>query len=69
MAVAKFSWLKLASFIGALLLSVVAILSAAFGIQSLNDGETAHGVVSIAAAVASIVATWLVYLNYQNNDR
>ena len=69
MAVSDFSWLKLASFIGALLLAVLFIASVAFGIQSLHDGEIAHGIVYLAGAMLSADAAWRVYHNYQKSDK
>lgn len=69
MAVSDFSWLKLASFVGVLLLVVEFILSVAFGIQSFHDGQAAHGVVFIAGAALSAVGAWQVYHHYQKNDK
>ena len=69
MAVSDFSWLKLASFIGALLLAVLFIASVAFGIQSLHDGEAAHGTVFLADALLSAAGAWQVYHHYHKIDK
>ena len=66
MAEAQFSWFKLASFIGALVLAILALLLIGGGIYQIIGGEITYGVAGIlGGAVSGLVACW-VYQNYQN---
>ena len=65
MAQCDFSWFKLGSFYGALLLVVLCFVMLGFGINNVVNGETIYGIACIAAVVLSAgIALWL-YKNYQ----
>lgn len=68
MAESKFSWLKVASFIGALVLVILAVVTIANGIMTIVGGDAIHGVFSIAGGlVCGACAVW-VYKNYQKKS-
>jgi hypothetical protein len=68
MAESKFSWLKVASFIGALVLVILAIVTIANGIMTTVGGDALHGVFSIAGGlVCGACAVW-AYKNYQKKS-
>ena len=68
MAAAQFSWFKLASFLGALVLVVLAIVVISLGINLITDGKVFYGVSSIASGVVSAVNAVLVYNNFQRKS-
>ena len=65
MAEANFSWFKLASFVGALVLVVLAFATIAGGISLIGDGNTFRGVACIISGVLSGAGAVMVYKNYQ----
>lgn len=65
MAESEFSWFKLASFLGALLLLVLASVVIASGIYQIVAGSVFHGVACILSGALCVVNAWLVYRNYQ----
>ena len=65
MAEATFTWKKLASFVGALVLVVLAIVVISLGVNLFADGKEFYGVSSIASGVVCAVNAAMVYLNYQ----
>ena len=65
MAEATFSWFKLASFVGALVLAVLTFLLVGCGIYQIIGGMTTYGVACIAGGILSGIATVGVYNNYQ----
>lgn len=65
MAEATFTWKKLASFVGALALVVVAIIVISLGINLITDNEAVYGVASIASGMVCAINAVMVYLNYQ----
>jgi hypothetical protein len=69
MAVSEFSWLKIASFIGALLLVVVCIITLATGISILSEGNVFRGVICTISALINGCGAVLVYKNYQEKSR
>lgn len=69
MAVSEFSWLKIASFFGALALMVVAIIVIAAGCNMIHVGNVFYGVASILSGLVCVTNAVLVYLNYQKKSR
>lgn len=68
MAESNFSWLKIASFVGALVLVMLAVVTIANGIMTTVGGDALHGVFSIACGlVCGACAVW-VYKNYQKKS-
>lgn len=65
MAEASFSWFKLASFIGATILLVVAIVTIASGINLITDSSIFKGIVCIISGIVSGIGAGVVYRNYQ----
>ena len=65
MAEATFTWRKLASFVGALVLVVLAIVVISLGVNLFADGKEFYGASSIASGAVCAVNAALVYLNYQ----
>ena len=65
MAEATFSWFKLASFVGALVLAVLAFLLIGGGIYQIIGGQITYGVAGIAGGILSGIAAIGVYNNYQ----
>jgi hypothetical protein len=65
MAEATFSWFKLASFVGALVLAVLTFLLVGCGIYQIIGGMTTYGVACIAGGILSGIAAIGVYNNYQ----
>jgi len=65
MAEAKFSWFKLASFVGALVLAIIAFLLIGGGIYQIIGGATTYGVAGILGGAISGIVAWWVYQNYQ----
>ena len=68
MAEAQFSWLKLASFLGALVLVVLAVVVISLGINLITDSKVFYGAASIASGVVCAVNAVLVYNNYQKKS-
>ncbi len=69
MAEAKFSWFKLVSFIGALLLAVLTFLLVGGGIYQIIGSQSTYGVACIAGGILSGIVTVGVYNNYQKKSR
>lgn len=65
MAEATFSWFKLASFIGALVLAILTFLLVGGGVYQIIGGMTTYGVACIAGGILSGIAAVGVYNNYQ----
>lgn len=68
MAESEFSWLKFASFFGAMLLVVVCFILLGFGISTTGSGSAFYGITCIVAAVISGAAAVFVYKNYQKKS-
>lgn len=68
MAESDFSWLKIASFVGALILVVLAIVSISSGINMITTGNTFYGVSSVFGGIVCIIGAVLVYKNYQKKS-
>lgn len=68
MAEAQFSWLKTASFIGALVLAILAIVTIANGISTITNGDAFRGIVSIIGGLVCGAGAAFVYLNYQRKS-
>lgn len=64
-AESEFSWLKLASFIGALLLVVMAFVDFSIGISLIEEGTMFNGVAVVMGGVVSIATAVIVYKHYQ----
>lgn len=69
MAEATFSWFKLASFAGALVLVVLALLLIGGGIYQVVGGAITFGSASIIGGLAFGYLAWWVYNNYQVKSR
>ena len=69
MAESNFSWLKIASFFGALLLVVLAIVSIGMGINLVRNGNDFYGCASICSGIISFFVAVLIYRNYQKKGR
>lgn len=69
MAVSEFSWLKMASFIGALLLVVVCIITLATGISIISGGNVFRGAFCTVSALINGYVAVLIYKNYQEKSR
>lgn len=69
MAEATFSWYKLASFVGALVLVVLALLLIGGGIYQIIGGQAVYGSASIIGGLAFGYLAWWVYNNYQVKSR
>ena len=68
MAESDFSWLKIASFIGALVLIVLTFITASNGISLMVNGSVFQGVVNILGGAVCLVGFILVYKNYQKKS-
>lgn len=68
MAESDFSWLKIASFVGVLILVVLAIVSISSGINMITTGNTFYGVSSVFGGIVCIIGAILVYKNYQKKS-
>lgn len=66
MAESNFSWFKIASFIGAGLLLIVAIVAIASGITLITESDTTRGVITIVSGLVCGVNAYAVYKHYQN---
>jgi len=69
MAEATFSWFKLASFVGALVLAVLTFLLVGCGIYQIIGGQIVYGVACIAGGILSGIAAIGVYNNYQKGNK
>lgn len=68
MAESNFSWLKTASFVGALVLLVLAFVMVAGGVYLIGDAHTFHGVATIIGGLLSAAGAVVVYRNYQKKS-
>jgi hypothetical protein len=68
MAESDFSWLKMASFFGALVLVILAIVTIANGILLITGGDVMRGVASIVGGLVCAAGAVIVYLNYQRKS-
>lgn len=68
MAESDFSWLKIASFFGVLVLFVLAIVVVASGCNQIAAHKTFYGVASILAGLVCVVNAVLIYKNYQEKS-
>lgn len=69
MAESEFSWLKIASFFGALSLVVLSFIVIAAGINMSVSGNSFYGVSSILGGLVCGINAVLIYLNYQKKSR
>ena len=69
MTESNFSWFKIASFIGAGLLLIVAIVAIASGITLITESDTTRGVITIVSGLVCGVNAYAVYKHYQNETR
>ena len=69
MAVSDFSWLKLASFIGAMVLAILTFLLIGGGIYLIIGEQTTYGIAGIIGGILSGIVAWWVYDNYQKKSR
>lgn len=60
-----FSWFKIGSFFGALILVVLCFSMLGFGITNIVSGAAFYGVACIVAGIISGALAILVYKNYQ----
>ena len=68
MAEATFSWFKVASFMGALVLAVLAVVVISLGINLITEGKVFFGASSIANGVVCAINAVMVYKNYQKKS-
>ena len=68
MAECDFSWFKIASFFGALVLVVLCFIMLGFGIQNMVSGENIYGGACIVAGLLSGGLAWWAYNNYQKKE-
>ena len=68
MAEATFSWFKVASFMGALVLAVLAVVVISLGINLITEGKVFFGASSIASGVVCAINAVIVYKNYQKKS-
>ena len=68
MAESDFSWLKIVSFLGALILIVLAIVSISSGINMITTGNSFYGISSLFGGIVCIIGAVLVYKNYQKKS-
>lgn len=68
MAESDFSWLKIASFFGVLVLFVLAIVVVASGCNQIAARNTFYGVASILAGLVCVVNAVLIYKKYQEKS-
>ena len=68
MAESDFSWLKIASFFGALVLIVLTFITVANGISLITNGSVFEGVVNIVGGAVCLMGFILVYKNYQKKS-
>lgn len=68
MAEAKFSWLKAASFLGALALVIVCVVMLGLGFNLISAEQTFQGCICIIAGALSGVFAFFVYKNYQKKS-
>ena len=68
MAQCDFSWFKIGTFFGALLLVVLLFVMLGFGISNIVNGEKFYGCACISAGIiCGSIAVWL-YKNYQKRS-
>lgn len=68
MAESTFSWLKLASFIGAVVLVILAFALIAGGVYQIVGCDSFHGVAGILGGLISVVVAWSLYEYYQRKS-
>ena len=68
MAESEFSWLKLASFLGAVILVVLAFVLVGGGIYLIVDGNSFYGVASILGGLLSGIVALSLYHYYQRKS-
>ena len=68
MAESDFSWLKIACFIGAAVLVILAFVLVASGIYLIVDGNSFYGVSSILGGLLSGIVAFSLYQYYQRKS-
>lgn len=68
MAESDFSWFKIASFFGAGVLLLIAIVAVASGIYLICENRGFNGVMTIVAGAVCAVLSVLVYKNYEKKS-
>ena len=68
MAESEFSWLKIASFIGALVLIILMVVTVSNGISLIVNGSAFEGIVNILGGAVCLIGAILVYKNYQKKS-
>lgn len=68
MAESEFSWLKLASFLGAAVLVVLAFALIAGGVYQIIGGNSFYGVASILGGLLSGIVALSLYRYYQRKS-
>ena len=68
MAEAEFGWLRMASFFGVALLTLVCFIMLGFGINAICGDDAFHGVISIFAALVCGAGVVIVYKYYQKKS-
>lgn len=68
MAEAKFSWLKVASFLGALVLAITCLVMLGLGFNMVKAGCSFQGCMCVIAGILSGAVAVYVYKNYQKKS-
>lgn len=68
MAEAKFSWLKVASFVGALVFAIVCLVMLGLGFNMVKAGYSFQGCMFVISGVLCGVSAYQVYMNYQKKS-
>ena len=68
MAESDFSWLKIASFLGALVLIVMTFITLANGIRLVTSGSVFEGIVNMLGGGVCLAGFVWVYKNYQKKS-
>ena len=69
MAESQFSWFKVASFVGALVLVVICFVAIAAGFKLISGEEDFYGIICVIAGLLSGCGAVMVYNNYQKKSR
>ena len=69
MAECNFSWFKVASFVGAVVLAVICIVVIAAGINLISNEQDFPGLMCVIAGLISGGCAVMVYKNYQKKSK
>ena len=69
MAECNFSWFKVASFVGAVVLAVICLVVIAAGISLIKNEQDFPGLMCVIAGLISGGCAVMVYKNYQKKSK